>query len=327
MERPTKAQQIFLYAAPFPALVFFKIWAGMGQEATSLIIAVFSLLVYCALVIALAYRWDRPTYFDWAVAVYFGVAAVSLVVVPEAASSIFANYGVTGIYASLFSAAFFPPLFGLDPFTYHYAKKSAPKAVWENPIFVRINRIMTYVWAGLFGACVVLSLYPSVLTRAVVPVALLVGCGIPFNRRFPDAYLRRLGLPSLAQQRKMALGRQTQEEGRRVPARPTSAWQAVSGMPTVFNAEAAGDLSAVIGFCVSGSENFEAYLEIGKGSCRLHKKSPRPPDLLIRSPADVWLAISRKERSGQEAFLQQTFTAEGDLGILMRMNQIFGGQP
>ncbi|MEW6138319.1 MAG: hypothetical protein AB1733_08810 [Thermodesulfobacteriota bacterium] len=28
MGAPTKAQQIFLYIAPFPALAFFKIWAS-----------------------------------------------------------------------------------------------------------------------------------------------------------------------------------------------------------------------------------------------------------------------------------------------------------
>ena len=29
---PTKARQIFLYIAPFPALVVFKIWASFGSS-------------------------------------------------------------------------------------------------------------------------------------------------------------------------------------------------------------------------------------------------------------------------------------------------------
>jgi hypothetical protein len=53
---------------------------------------------------------------------------------------------------------------------------------------------MTYVWVGMFALCIVLSLYPSVVTRALIPIALIVGFGIPFNFRFPDFYLRRLGL-------------------------------------------------------------------------------------------------------------------------------------
>jgi hypothetical protein len=325
MSSPTKAQQIFLYGAPFPALAFFKIWAGSGQEVESLLIAVCGMLAYCAFVIALAYRWGGPSYIDWTVGAYFGVAAFLLAVFPAAAGRIITNYATTGIYAGLFSVAFFPPLFGLAPFTYHYAKRSTPRDYWENPIFVAVNRIMTYVWAGIFALCVVLSVYPSVVTRAFIPIGLMVGFGLPFNLRFPDYYLKRLGLPSLAEQRRMA--QQKADDHKPVPPSrlPTSAWQAVSGMPTVFNAEAAGDLSALIGFIVSGSETFEAYIQIENGTCTLHKEAPRRADLLIHTPADVWLAISRKERDGQEAFMQQAFTAEGNLGILLRMGQIFSG--
>jgi multimeric flavodoxin WrbA/putative sterol carrier protein len=64
---------------------------------------------------------------------------------------------------------------------------------------------MTFAWAGLFATCVVLSLYPSVITRALIPIALILGVGVPFNLRFPDYYLRRLGLPGLAKMRKIGL--------------------------------------------------------------------------------------------------------------------------
>ena len=153
----------------------------------------------------LARRWDKPTYFDWTVGAYFLVLSLSLALWPKAAGAIFTEYAVTGIYICLFSAAFFPPILGFDPFTYHYAKKSAPRAVWETPIFLTINRIMTFAWAGLFAVCVIVSLYPSVITRALIPIALILGVGVPFNLRFPDYYLRRLGLPSLAKMRKIGL--------------------------------------------------------------------------------------------------------------------------
>jgi len=94
----------------------------------------------------------------------------------------------------------------MDPFTYHYAKKYSPKAVWENPVFVRINLIMTYTWSGIFAACILLSLYPSILTRVLIPLALILGFGLPFNLRYPDHYLRKRGLPTLADQRRMAAG-------------------------------------------------------------------------------------------------------------------------
>jgi multimeric flavodoxin WrbA/putative sterol carrier protein len=321
MKKLSKRKQIFLYVAPFPALAFFKIWAASSPQPGSLTVIALALLAYCALMIATAYRWDKPSYFDWAVTAYFAVVSASLFLWPEAASALFSAYAVSGIYACLFSAAFFPPLLGMDPFTYHYAKKYTPQEYWENPVFVKINRIMTYVWAGLFALCLLLSLYPSLITRAVIPLALILGIGMPFNVRFPDFYLRRLGLPSLAEQRRMA------QQEKKPPARPknlpSSAWEAVSHMPDVFNAQAAGDLSAIIGFVVSGSETFQAYLNIHAGQCALEEQPSRKPDITIHTPAEVWLAISRGERNGQEAFMHQAFTAEGNLGLLMRMGQIF----
>ena len=200
----SKARQIFLYIAPFPPLAFFKIWASLGQSPDPLFYVACLMLFYCVFVIWLARRWDRPSYFDWTVAAYFAAVTLSLLLMPETAAAFFKHYPVTGIYACLFAAAFFPPLFGLDPFTYHYAKKSTPQVFWGNPIFVKINLIMTYVWAGIFALCIIVSLYPSVITRAFIPLGLILGFGLPFNLRFPNWYLMRLGFPSLVEQRKMA---------------------------------------------------------------------------------------------------------------------------
>jgi multimeric flavodoxin WrbA/putative sterol carrier protein len=201
-----KGKQIFLYVAPFPALAFFKIWASAGRAPETLLLVACAMLAYGLVVLAVAYRWDKPSYFDWTTTGYFAVLSAALFTWPGPAGRFISEYAVTGIYACLFSAVFLPPLFGLDPFTYHYAKKYTPEIVWGNPIFVRINRTMTHVWSGIFGLCIILSLYPSVITRAVFPLALILGFGLPFNLRFPDAYLKRLGLPSLSEQRRMAQG-------------------------------------------------------------------------------------------------------------------------
>ena len=202
LQKPTKAQQLFLYIAPFPALAFFKIWASLGRGPGSLLVGAAATLVYCVVVVALARRWDKPTYFDWAVGAYFLVITVSLALWPGPAGAILSQYAVTGIYLCLFAMAFVPPILGLDPFTYHYAKKYAPRAVWGTSVFMSINRIMTFAWAGLFAVCILLSLYPSVITRALIPISLIVGVGVPFNFRFPDYYLKRVGLPTISEMRK-----------------------------------------------------------------------------------------------------------------------------
>jgi len=204
METLSKTKKIILSAASFPALIFFQIWATADRAPEDQIIAASSMLAYCVLLIVISYRWDKPGYFDWAIAAYFTVISIALLLWPEGASQCLRHYAVMGIYVCLFSAAFFPPLLGMDPFTYHYAKKTAPPEVWNNPIFIKINRIMTFVWSGIFALGIVLSLYPSMIMRAIIPNVLILCFGFPFNSRFPDYYLRRLGLPSRAEQRRMA---------------------------------------------------------------------------------------------------------------------------
>lgn len=327
MNQYSRAKQWFYNAAPFPALVFFKVWMASARPTESLLIAAFLVLAYSIAVIATAYRWDKPTYLDWAVLIYFALIAGALLFRPEVTARILERFTIAGIYACFFAAACFPLLAGKTPFTCQYAKRSSPPEIWDNPIFMSVNRIMTWVWSAIFGINFLVSLYPSVITRAVIPIVLIFGFGLPFNLRFPDVYLKRLGFPSRAELFAGVLEQGNQKSAPPDTPLPHSAWQAVSRMPNAFNRSIAGDLSAVIGFIVSGSENFEAYLHIHQGACTLEHRPLRKPDLLIRTPATVWLGISRKERDGQAAFNARAFTAEGNLGLLLRLNALFSDQP
>ena len=123
----SKGRQIFLYVAPFPALAAFKIWAANVRQPGDLLIASCVLVVYCCGILFLAARWHKPSYFDWAVAIYFGLVTLFLAVWPSGFGNLITSYAVTGIYLCLFSAAFFPLLLGMDPFTYHYAKQYTPR--------------------------------------------------------------------------------------------------------------------------------------------------------------------------------------------------------
>ncbi|MBW2618676.1 MAG: SCP2 sterol-binding domain-containing protein, partial [Deltaproteobacteria bacterium] len=99
----------------------------------------------------------------------------------------------------------------------------------------------------------------------------------------------------------------------------------LTGMAASLNPEAAGDLSAFIQFEVTDQAEGSYYLEIKETFCRCHEGRADAPDLTIRTPWEVWLAISNGEITGQEAMMEGKYEAQGDLSLMMRMGELFGG--
>ena len=82
-------------------------------------------------------------------------------------------------------------------------------------------------------------------------------------------------------------------------------------------------MSAVYQFEVHGDETFVSHLKIGAGTCVHHEGPAEKPNLIIKTPADVWLKISRGELSGQQAFMDGRYKVEGDMNLLLKMNRLF----
>jgi multimeric flavodoxin WrbA/putative sterol carrier protein len=109
-------------------------------------------------------------------------------------------------------------------------------------------------------------------------------------------------------------------------AGPTSAktcHELLKMMPLGFNKEAAGDLTAVYQFEITGSEEFIAHLKIGGGQCVFIDGPHGKPDVIVKSPADVWLAVSRGEMAGQTAFMTGKYKVEGNMALLLRLKGLF----
>jgi putative sterol carrier protein len=94
-------------------------------------------------------------------------------------------------------------------------------------------------------------------------------------------------------------------------------------MPMGFQAQEAGDLTAEIQFEVTGEENFISHLKIARGICVCQEGRVDKPSLIIKTPVDVWLKISRGELSGQKAFMEGRYKVEGDMNLLLKMNYLF----
>lgn len=96
-------------------------------------------------------------------------------------------------------------------------------------------------------------------------------------------------------------------------------------MPLGFNRTESDGLEAIYQFEISGKENFTACLKISAGQCTYHDGPADNPGVIIKTPADVWLAISKGELDGQQAFMSGKYKVEGDLSLLFRLKSLFSG--
>ncbi len=96
------------------------------------------------------------------------------------------------------------------------------------------------------------------------------------------------------------------------------------GMALMFNPKAAGDLRATLQFEVSGAQPGNWFLAIEDGKCTFHEGKAESPTLTIQTPAEVWLAIANKEIEGPKALMEGKYKAQGDMGLLMRIRNLFG---
>ena len=96
-------------------------------------------------------------------------------------------------------------------------------------------------------------------------------------------------------------------------------------MPEVFNSNASDGLETIYQFEVNGEENFSAYLNICAGECTYHEGIAEDAGVVIKTPASVWLAVSRGEMDGQQAFMNGKYTVEGNLELLMKLSALFAG--
>jgi multimeric flavodoxin WrbA/putative sterol carrier protein len=104
---------------------------------------------------------------------------------------------------------------------------------------------------------------------------------------------------------------------------PSTAREILEMMPQALNPAAAAGLTAIYQFEVSGSENFTAHLVIADQQATFMDGPADKPNLIIKTPADVWLAISRGELDGSQAFLSGQFRIKGDLGLLVKLKTLF----
>jgi hypothetical protein len=79
------------------------------------------------------------------------------------------------------------------PFTLAYAKDTTPREHWDSPLFLRINYVISAVWAGAFLVSAVVGAYGDAVLRDndnfwtawIVPLAAVIFAGA-FTEFYPD---------------------------------------------------------------------------------------------------------------------------------------------
>jgi len=97
----------------------------------------------------------------------------------------------------------------------------------------------------------------------------------------------------------------------------------IAHMTTAFDPNVAGNLVAIIQFHATGKEPGNYYLHIENGKCIFNEDVAESPTVTIHTPSEVWIAINTGEMDGAQAFMQGKFRVEGDLGLLMKMRDLF----
>jgi putative sterol carrier protein len=107
------------------------------------------------------------------------------------------------------------------------------------------------------------------------------------------------------------------------PPKPFTVKELLKAMPQALKPEAAQGVTAVYQFEVDGQEKFTAHLRIANQQATFHEGPADNPDVVIKTPAEVWLAISTGELSGMKAYMAGKFKTKGSLGLLMKLNSLF----
>jgi hypothetical protein len=124
--------------------------------------------------------------------VYFGVLAVLGLVASDATIDWLELWA--GELSNIALAAFaIVTLLIRKPFTLAYAKDTTPREHWDEPLFLRINYMISAVWAGAFLVSAVAGAYGDAVLRDndnfwtawIVPLAAIIFAG-SFTEFYPD---------------------------------------------------------------------------------------------------------------------------------------------
>lgn len=294
---------------PFAGIIAINSLAVAGRyrmENLKPYILVISSIVLFNFIIAIIAK--VKSYFVYGVSGIVIIGAISVYYLPSL-GQIYLENAIAGLYLGLFLVAVLPPLFKMDTFTYEFSKKNYPEVITKTDQFRKINIIINYIWAVLFGISIILSVLKysddggiQVIISSIVPIVLLLAVGIPVNIKLPSVLMQKT-------------------QGERLHFE--SIKELFETMPYGLNKKLAKGIDTIIQFHLTGEEPGDGYLTIKDLECTYTEGIHPNPKTTIKSDSRLWLAISNNEVSGDHAYINNKYTADGDMTILLKLSALF----
>jgi multimeric flavodoxin WrbA len=103
--------------------------------------------------------------------------------------------------------------------------------------------------------------------------------------------------------------------------RPDSIESFVLLFPFGLNSEAVGERKIILQFNFSGEVTGSCHFIIEKGNVSAEEGSKENPDITIEAPFEVWMDIITSKADGQQMFMEQKYTVNGDLSLMIQLFQ------
>lgn len=127
--------------------IVYSLVEGNGRLEESAAIA---LGLALAILMAGWLRGSRPKLLEYSDVIFFGALAIFVAVASDDTHAWLERW--SGEVANIALVVIALGSIALrQPFTLAYAKESAPRELWSNPVFLRTNYVITWAWAIAFG--------------------------------------------------------------------------------------------------------------------------------------------------------------------------------
>ena len=103
--------------------------------------------------------------------------------------------------------------------------------------------------------------------------------------------------------------------------RPDSIESFMLVFPFGLNAEAIGGRKIILQLDFSGEVDDSCCFIIERGNVDAEKGSKENPDITIETPFNLWMDIITGKADGQQMFMEQKYTAKGDLPLMIQLFQ------